>query len=102
MYGAAGVEYDPEARESLRVIDDLGYSNLAICIAKTPLSLSDRAELRGAPRDFTIKVNEVKLSAGAGLIVVLAGNIVTMPGLPRVPAAELMQVDDSGSAIRLV
>ena len=102
MYGAAGVEYDPEARESLRIIEDLGYSDLAICIAKTPLSLSDRAELRGAPRDFTIKVNDVKLSAGAGLVIVLAGNIVTMPGLPRVPAAELMQVDDSGSAIRLV
>jgi len=71
-------------------------------VAKTPASLSDIAELRGVPKDFTITVNEVRLSAGAGLIVLLCGSIVTMPGLPRVPAAELMQVDSSGRATGLV
>ena len=102
MYGASGVEYDRRALTGLEQIEKLGAGNLPICVAKTPASLSDNAELRGVPRDFKVRVNEVRLSAGAGLIVMLCGNIVTMPGLPRVSAAELMQVDSSGQTIRLI
>ena len=101
MYGAAGVEYDRRALQSINRIEKLGLNNLPICVAKTPASLSDVAELRGVPKGFTITVNEVRLSAGAGLIVMLCGSIVTMPGLPRVPAAELMHVDDEGRTVGL-
>jgi formate--tetrahydrofolate ligase len=102
MYGACGVEYDRRALAGIEQVEKLGAGNLPICVAKTPASLSDNAELRGVPRDFKVRVNEVRLSAGAGLIVMLCGNIVTMPGLPRVSAAELMQVDSSGQTIRLI
>jgi formate--tetrahydrofolate ligase len=101
IYGAAGVEYDRRALQSINRIEKLGLNNLPICVAKTPASLSDVAELRGVPKGFTITVNEVRLSAGAGLIVMLCGSIVTMPGLPRVPAAELMHVDDEGRTVGL-
>ena len=75
--------------------------NLPVCVAKTPASLSDVPELKGVPKDFTVRVNDVRLSAGAGLIVMLCGSIVTMPGLPRVSAAELMQVDSDGQTTTL-
>ena len=102
MYGASRVAYERKALAAIKDIERLGFGDLPICVAKTPASLSDIAELRGVPKDFTITVNEVRLSAGAGLIVLLCGSIVTMPGLPRVPAAELMQVDSSGRATGLV
>ncbi|HUS82461.1 MAG TPA: formate--tetrahydrofolate ligase [Dehalococcoidia bacterium] len=101
MYGAAGVEYDRKALASIEQIERLGLGNLPVCVAKTQASLSDRSELKGAPRDFTITVNDVRLSAGAGLVVMLCGSIMTMPGLPRVSAAELMQVDSDGQTITL-
>ena len=101
MYGAGGVEYERKAEAGIEQIEKLGLGNLPVCVAKTPASLSDTSALRGAPRGFTVRVNEVRLSAGAGLIVMLCGSIVTMPGLPRVSAAELMQVDSSGQAITL-
>jgi len=101
MYGAAGVAYDRRVLASIEQIEKLGFGNLPICVAKTQVSLSDRAELRGVPKDFTVTVNEVRLCAGAGLIVMRCGDIVTMPGLPRVSAAELMQVDSSGRTITL-
>ena len=96
MYGAAGVEYDRKALANIDQIEKLGFGELPVCVAKTPASLSDRSELKGVPKGFTVRVNEVRLSAGAGLIVMLCGSIVTMPGLPRVSAAELMQVDSDG------
>ena len=102
MYGASGVEYDRRAETGIEQIEKLGAGNLPVCVAKTPASLSDNGELRGVPRDFKVRVNDVRLSAGAGLIVMLCGNIVTMPGLPRVSAAELMQVDSSGQTISLI
>jgi formate--tetrahydrofolate ligase len=101
MYGAASVEYDRKALASIEQIEKLGMGNLPVCVAKTPASLSDTTDLRGVPKDFTITVNEVRLSAGAGLIVMLCGSIMTMPGLPRVSAAELMQVDSDGQTVTL-
>ena len=101
MYGAAGVEYDRKALASIDQIEKLGFGNLPVCVAKTPASLSDTPGLKGVPKGFTVRVNEVRLSAGAGLIVMLCGSIVTMPGLPRVSAAELMQVDSDGQTTTL-
>jgi formate--tetrahydrofolate ligase len=101
MYGAASVEYDRKALASIEQIEKLGMGDLPVCVAKTPASLSDTTDLRGVPKDFTITVNEVRLSAGAGLIVMLCGSIMTMPGLPRVSAAELMQVDSDGQTVTL-
>jgi formate--tetrahydrofolate ligase len=101
MYGASGVEYDRKALATIEQIEKAGFGNLPVCVAKTPASLSDQADLKGVPKDFTITVNEVRLAAGAGLIVMLCGSIMTMPGLPRVSAAELMQVDSEGRTITL-
>ena len=101
MYGAAGVEYDRKALASIDQIEKLGFGNLPVCVAKTPASLSDTPGLKGVPKGFTVRVNEVRLSAGAGLIVMLCGSIVTMPGLPRVSAAELMQGDSDGQTTTL-
>ena len=92
MYGAAGVEYDRKALASIEQIEKLGLGNLPVCVAKTPASLSDVPELRGVPKDFTIRVNEVRLSAGAGLIVMLCGSIVTHAG----PAARVGCGADAG------
>ncbi|MCB9674367.1 MAG: formate--tetrahydrofolate ligase [Alphaproteobacteria bacterium] len=94
MYGARDIELTSEARNSLRRIAKLGYADLPICIAKTQSSLSDDPKLRGRPRDFTVTVRDVKLNAGAGFLVVLTGNILRMPGLPKVPQAEHMDVVD--------
>ena len=73
-----------------------GYGKLPICIAKTPMSLSDDPKRLGRPRDFTITVNELRLCAGAGFVVVICGNIVTMPGLPKVPAAAKIRILPDG------
>jgi len=87
LYGADGVDFDRTARSNLELLEKHGFARLPVCVAKTPLSLSDDPELRGRPRNFRIKVNELRISAGAGFIVAICGNIVTMPGLPKVPAA---------------
>jgi formate--tetrahydrofolate ligase len=102
VYGATGVDYDREAEINIKLIEDLGHSNLPICVAKTPKSLSDNAKLRGVPKEpFRITVNKVKLAAGAEFIVVISGNILTMPGLPKISAAERIQVDSKGRVIGL-
>jgi formate--tetrahydrofolate ligase len=74
----------------------LGYGQLPICVAKTQYSFSDTPTLLGAPEDFTVTIRQVKVSAGAGFVVVLTGDIMTMPGLPKVPAAEKIDVDENG------
>jgi formate--tetrahydrofolate ligase len=102
MYGADGVEYDRKALTAIEQIEALGFGNLPVCVAKTPASLSDRPELKGVPKGFSIQVNDVRLAAGAGLIVMLCGSIMTMPGLPRVSAAELMEVDAEGQTTTLL
>lgn len=101
MYGAKGVEYERAAELDIRLIEKLGYGNLPVCMAKTQKSLSDIPKLRGQPKNFKITVHQVKLAAGAGFIVIIAGNILTMPGLPRVPAAERIHVDHLGRATGL-
>ena len=96
IYGADGVDYTTAAKKQLAEIETLGFSNLPICIAKTQYSLSDDAGKIGRPKNFKVTVREIKISAGAGFIVVLLGNIMTMPGLPKRPAAENMNITIDG------
>ncbi|MCR4400581.1 MAG: formate--tetrahydrofolate ligase, partial [Syntrophomonadaceae bacterium] len=101
IYGAEGVDYTPAARKALQDIDRLGYSGLPVCVAKTQYSLSDDPTLLGRPRGFRVTVRDVRLSAGAGFIVPLMGNILTMPGLSRHPAAFAIDMDASGRIVGL-
>ena len=101
MYGATGVDFDQQALNDIKQLTALCYGNFPICMAKTPKSLSDNPKLIGRPMDFKIAVNELRISAGAGFIVAISGNIMTMPGLPKVPAATKIQVMPDGSAIEL-
>ena len=96
IYGGSGVTYSKAAKDSIKKLTDLGYGNLPICMAKTQYSLSDDQTKLGRPEGFTINVTKVKISAGAGFIVVQTGDIMTMPGLPKVPAAEKIDVDENG------
>ena len=101
IYGAAGVEYSAAAKKAIKDITALGKGGLPICMAKTQYSLSDNQKLLGRPEGFTIHVGEVRLSAGAGFIVVQTGDIMTMPGLPKVPAANQIDVDEDGHILGL-
>ena len=92
IYGAKHVHYTKTALRDLRDVSRLGYSDLPVCIAKTPSSLSDDPKLRGRPKDFQITVNEVQINSGAGFLVVLTGDIIQMPGLPRQPLAETIDL----------
>lgn len=96
IYGADGVNYSKDAEKALKEFEDLGYGNLPICMAKTQYSFSDDQNLLGRPSGFTITIKNCRISAGAGFIVVLTGDIMTMPGLPKVPAAEKIDVSDDG------
>ena len=96
IYGGNGVEFTPEAREQIKRLTDLGFDKLPICMAKTQYSFSDDMTKLGAPTDFTVTVREVKVASGAGFIVALTGSIMTMPGLPKVPSAEKIDVDENG------
>jgi len=97
IYGADGVDYTEEALMQLGKIEKLGLDKMTICMAKTQYSLSDDAKKLGRPTGFNITIRELKVSAGAGFIVALTGNILTMPGLPKVPAAENIRVLEDGS-----
>ena len=101
IYGADDVAYTPAAKKQLARITELGYGNLPICMAKTQYSLSDDPKKIGRPRNFDITVREAYVSAGAGFVVALTGSIVTMPGLPKRPAAFDIDVDDSGKIVGL-
>ena len=96
IYGADGVTYAPAAKKELKRITDMGLSNFPVCMAKTQYSLSDDQTKLGRPEGFTINVREVYVSAGAGFVVAVTGAIMTMPGLPKVPAAENISVNDDG------
>ena len=96
IYRAGSVSYTPAAKKTLDELTALGYGNLPVCIAKTQYSFSDNAKLTGAPDGFTLNVREVRLSAGAGFVVVVCGSIMTMPGLPKHPAAMDIDVDVNG------
>ncbi len=96
VYGGNGISVLPAAKKQIATLEAMGCANLPICIAKTQYSFSDDPAKLGAPENFTVTVKNVKISAGAGFIVVLTGDIMTMPGLPRVPAAEKIDVDENG------
>ncbi|MGM9561463.1 MAG: formate--tetrahydrofolate ligase [Phascolarctobacterium sp.] len=96
IYGADGVNYTKEADKALKEFEDLGYGNLPICMAKTQYSFSDDQTLLGRPSGFKITIKNCRIAAGAGFVVVLTGDIMTMPGLPKVPAAEKIDVSDEG------
>ena len=96
IYGADGVNYTKEANKALKEFEDLGYGSLPICMAKTQYSFSDDPALLGRPSGFNITIKNCRISAGAGFIVVLTGDVMTMPGLPKVPAAEKIDVSDDG------
>lgn len=97
IYGASHVQYDGAAEKELKHIEDMGYGDMPVCIAKTPASFTDDPSLLGAPENFTLHVRDCHVSAGAGFVVVLTGKIMTMPGLPKHPAAEKIDVDDEGN-----
>jgi len=94
MYGAEAVVFTKAAKRDLKEIERLGYSDLPVCIAKVPGSLSDNPKLRGRPQDFAITVRAVQVNAGAGFLVVLTGDIMRMPGLPKKPLAESIDLRD--------
>lgn len=96
IYHADGVVLTPSTKKQMKQLTELGYGNLPICMAKTQYSFSDEAKLLGAPRGFKITVRNLKVSAGAGFLVALTGDIMTMPGLPKVPSADKIDVDDEG------
>ncbi|MBP3701774.1 MAG: formate--tetrahydrofolate ligase, partial [Lachnospiraceae bacterium] len=96
IYHGDGVALTPAAKKQAAQLTELGFDKCPICVAKTQYSFSDNASLLGAPRGFTVTVRNLKISAGAGFIVALTGDIMTMPGLPKVPAAERIDVDESG------
>ena len=97
VYGGKGVRLTPAAKRELKELEELGFSNYPICMAKTQYSFSDDAKKLGAPKDFVVTISQLKVSAGAGFIVALTGAIMTMPGLPKVPASEKIDVDKDGN-----
>ena len=96
VYGGDGISVLPAAKKQIASLEAMGYANLPVCMAKTQYSFSDDPTKLGAPENFTVTIKNVKISAGAGFIVVLTGDIMTMPGLPKVPAAEKIDVDENG------
>jgi len=96
MYGAGNVQFSDSAMSTLKQLDDWGVSRLPVCMAKTQYSFSDNPKLLGRPEGFTLHVEELRLSAGAGFIVVITGDIMTMPGLPKIPAAQNIDISDDG------
>ena len=96
IYGGSRVVLTANAKKQAKQLEDMGFGNCPICMAKTQYSLTDDQTKLGAPKDFEITVRNLKISAGAGFIVALTGDIMTMPGLPKVPAAERIDVDETG------
>ena len=101
IYGGAGVTYTATAEKQIAEITELGFSSLPVCMAKTQYSLSDNPALFGAPSGFTLTVRNVKVSNGAGFVVILTGDVMTMPGLPKKPAAENIDVKSDGKIVGL-
>ncbi|MEG1086956.1 MAG: formate--tetrahydrofolate ligase, partial [Cetobacterium sp.] len=96
IYGADAVTFSGPASKMISKLETMGYGELPICMSKTQKSISDNPALIGRPSNFTVKIDEIKLAAGAGFIIAMAGGIIDMPGLPKVPAAELIDIDENG------
>ena len=96
VYGGDGVNILPQAKKQIEKLTEMGFGSCPVCVAKTQYSFSDDQTKLGAPEGFTVTVKNVKVSAGAGFVVVLTGDIMTMPGLPKSPAAERIDVDENG------
>ena len=96
IYGGEGVNFTLKAKKMIKTLEEYGYDDLPICMSKTQKSISDNPKLMGRPSGFTVTVNELRLSAGAGFIVAMAGSILDMPGLPKIPSAELIDIDENG------
>jgi formate--tetrahydrofolate ligase len=101
IYGASAVAMEGKTRRKIRGFEKRGFGNLPVCIAKTQYSLSDDDEALGRPKDFTLIVTDASLSAGAGFVVVYCGDIMTMPGLPKIPSAEKIDVSEDNKIIGL-
>ena len=99
IYGAKGVDYSEEAIQEMKKIEELGYGNFPVCIAKTQYSFSDDAKNLECKGDYNITIRDLQLKTGAGFVVALAGKIMTMPGLPKVPAAESIDIDEKGEIV---
>jgi formate--tetrahydrofolate ligase len=97
VYGAKNVEYSLQAKNDIAKINELGLGDLPVCIAKTQKSLSDDPNKKGRPRDFTIKIREIEIAAGAGFVIPIAGTIMRMPGLPEIPSSEVIDIDKDGN-----
>lgn len=96
IYGANGVTFEPAAKKMIAKLEEMGYGNLPICMSKTQKSISDNPALLGRPENFTVNIDTIRLAAGAGFIVAMAGGIIDMPGLPKIPSAELIDIDENG------
>ncbi len=101
IYGASDIEYSELASEKIKLFTKKGFANLPICMSKTAASISDDPKLLGKPKDFVFKVTDINVSAGAGFLVVMAGDILDMPGLPKFPAAEHIDIDEKGNIVGL-
>lgn len=101
IYGADGVTFDAAAAKSIERLEELGFGNMPVCMAKNQYSLSDNPKKLGRPSGFTVNIREVYVSAGAGFVVAITGTVMTMPGLPKIPAAERIDVDDNGKIVGL-
>lgn len=101
IYGAGSIVYSEKAKEKIKLFTEKGFDKLPICMSKTPASLSDDPKLLGSPSGFEFKVTDVNISTGAGFLVIMAGNILDMPGLPKIPAAEHIDIDENGEIIGL-
>ena len=96
IYGAKGIECDDKVKEQVSIIEKSGFGKFPVCIAKTQYSFSTDPKLKGAPSGHTLPIREIRLSSGAGFVVVICGSIMTMPGLPRVPSADSIKLNKKG------
>ncbi len=96
IYGAGEVKFSNKALNTIKKLESMGIGNLPICISKTQKSISDNPALLNAPKDYTLNIDEVKAALGAGFIIVMAGGIIDMPGLPKIPAACGIDIDENG------
>jgi formate--tetrahydrofolate ligase len=101
IYGAADITADSKVRARIKQLQDSGYGHYPVCVAKTQYSFSTDPKLRGAPSGHIVNIREVRLSAGAEFIVMICGDVMTMPGLPKVPAADSIDVDENGKIVGL-